>query len=543
MKIRPATDMAQTTVKKFGLSLEDHQSQPVTNDLIAWAEVIWTMTESHVVELVYRFSKAKKKVDRLNPFADIEAPDNDRFPTAEIYDLTFHQIEASLKFRIDSLSLDEDAYNLRFLPPLELQNRLEKARSLMKESEIDTLVLTTETNFFYFTALKTQFWQSPTRPMFLIITQSNLHPTPIAVVPSIMEECIREKTWLDDIRTWVAPCPHDDGVSTLTTTLIEVTPSGGKVGFMMGHETHIRAPLADILRVKQTLKEENITFVDGTRIMRESRMVKSPYEISCIKQAARIASASFCALPARINQLRREGGEMTERTVRKQMHLLMLEYGADTMPYVMCQSGLGGYTNIVMDPTDQVLKDGDVVVIDTGAKFENYWCDFNRNFVVGVPLDPASAVAETHDILWRATEAGFAAAVEGNTTSDIFYAMLAVIPTDGKFDEKDFSTGRMGHGLGLELTELFSNKPGDDTPLRAGMVVTLEPSMPIVGSSDGKMLVHEEDIVVSPNGGVPVWLSHRAPRTMPVVGSLTRIVINTITPTLHFLDNFSTNTA
>jgi Xaa-Pro aminopeptidase/protein-tyrosine-phosphatase len=527
--IQPVTKLAIKTVDKYcsDLDISSYKSRPITIELINWANVIWTMTESQVIELLSRFPKAKRKVERLDPFADIEAPDNDWLPPEELYSLSWYQIETALKFRIDSLILDKDSLKLRQLPTNELINRVNKARKLMLEEGIDAMVLTTENNFFYFTGLKSHFWQSPTRPNFLIVTCSETHKRPIAVVPSIMKQCIENHTWITDVRTWSSPCLEDDGVSLLTNTLSELVVRGGVTGFLMGHETHIRCPMKDILEVIWRLKKNGIQVMDCSNIIRECRMIKSPYEISCVKQAARIASAAFCALPTRMNQLRREGVELTERSVRKQMQMLMLEYGADTMPYVMCQSGPGGYRNIVMEPSDHYLVEGDIVVIDTGAKFENYWCDFDRNFVIGKSLDHDSNTARTHEVLWQATEAGYNIAIEGNTTSDIFEAMMSVILDSGDFNKKDFTTGRMGHGLGLQLTELFSNKPGDNTLLRSGMIVTLEPGMPLLGKKSDLMLVHEEDIVISENGKPPVWLSHRAPRIIPVLlSSINPILVN-----------------
>ena len=57
--------------------------------------------------------------------------------------------------------------------------------------------------------------------------------------------------------------------------------------------------------------------------------------------------------------------------------------------------------------------------------------------------------------------------------------------------------GRMGHGLGMQLTELPSHMPTDKTVLEPGMVLTLEPSMTI---SAGKVMVHEENLVIREDG-------------------------------------------
>ena len=59
------------------------------------------------------------------------------------------------------------------------------------------------------------------------------------------------------------------------------------------------------------------------------------------------------------------------------------------------------------------------------------------------------------------------------------------------------NVGRLGHGLGMQLTEWPSHIPDDHTVLEEGMVLTLEPG---IETRDGRMMVHEEDIVVRSNG-------------------------------------------
>jgi Xaa-Pro aminopeptidase len=208
---------------------------------------------------------------------------------------------------------------------------------------------------------------------------------------------------------------------------------------------------------------------------------------------------------------------ITERDARREFQIALLEFGADDCPYVMCQSGPGAVHNIVMEPNERVLMPGDVLCIDTGARFEGYWSDFDRNFIVSHHKDPRTE--PTHDLLWRATEAGFAKCVEGCTSTDVFHAMVAVMASTGEFDPDTFSTGRLGHGVGLNLTEHFSNKPGDDTPLKEGMCITLEPGMPILGMRPDEelIIVHEEVVVIGAPGEGPKWLSNRAPRKMVTI--------------------------
>ena len=106
--------------------------------------------------------------------------------------------------------------------------RVAKAQSLMWANGIDALLLTTEQNLRYFTGYLTRFWESPSRPWFLIVPQSG---DPVAVIPSI-GAALMAKTWIADIRTWSAPDLLDDGVSLLAQTLSEVLGQGARIGVL-----------------------------------------------------------------------------------------------------------------------------------------------------------------------------------------------------------------------------------------------------------------------------------------------------------------------
>jgi len=97
----------------------------------------------------------------------------------------------------------------------------------------------------------------------------------------------------------------------------------------------------------------------------------------------------------------------------------------------------------------------------------------------------------------------------GATTDQLFAAMAKVIEEAGSLGN---NVGRLGHGLGMQLTEPPSNMPGDGTVLKENMVLTIEPGFEY---APGKMIVHEENIVV--RGSRAELLTKRAPRELPVI--------------------------
>jgi diaminopropionate ammonia-lyase family len=305
--------------------------------------------------------------------------------------------------------------------------------------------------------------------------------------------------------SWPSPVKDDDGVTLLHAALALYK----NIGMPMGPETSLRMSYVDLRKVQTRL---GVEFVDATDIVRRVRMTKSPAEIDKIRIACRIASRSFANLPALIAA--NHTTTVTERDVIRDMTMDLLRRGADAVKYIVCKSGIDGYDSIVEGPTDTILRPGVCMVIDVGATYDGYFCDFDRNFMItdsgdsGDSAEQSAYLARHHDLLWSATELGAAAAKPGNTMHDVWKAMTDHLISGG-IDAAVYATGRQGHFIGSQLTELPSMVSNEMTVLEPGMVLTLEPSLPL---RDGKCIVHEECIAITTTGCE--FLTERAPRQM-----------------------------
>lgn len=381
----------------------------------------------------------------------------------------------------------------RGFAPSEFRDRVARAQAKMAEAALDALFLTTEPEVRYFSGFLTRFWESPTRPWMLILPAKG---EPVAVIPSIGAHLMGQ-TWITDIRTWRAPDYTDDGVGLAARTLCELVPERGRIGVPSGLETHLRLPLESWRSLQSAIGPRRIEG-DG-QIMRHLRMVKSAGEIDKIREACAIADRAF----ARVAEIAGPGVPLAE--VFRRFQMLALAEGADWVSYLAGGAGPGGYGDVISPATDAPLTPGDVLMLDCGLVHDGYFCDFDRNFAVE---RVAPETADAYARLLEATEAGFTAARPGATAANLFHAMDRVLT--GGTGSSD--AGRLGHGLGMQLTEWPSLIPADDTELVAGMVLTLEPGLTL---AEGRMLVHEEDIVITEDGAE--YLSTPAPREMPVL--------------------------
>ena len=381
----------------------------------------------------------------------------------------------------------------RGFAPEEFEQRTAIVQGLMHGARLDAILVTTEAEIRYFTGFHSQFFESTTRPWFVVVPAEG---KPIAVIPTIGESGMAA-TWIDEIHTWPSPRPADDGISLLASTISGLPTRHGRFGMPLGPESILRMPAGDAQKLADAIPHE---VVDCAEMLLRQRFVKSPAEVEKIRQVCQITSDAFAALPGH-SQI----GD-SEIAITRRMRIDLLERGADGTPFMVAGSGAGGYDSIIMGPTQRQPQAGDVMIIDTGTVFDGYFCDFDRNFGFGhVADDVRQANAAVH----KAVDAGFAAARPGARMCGVWSAMSQVMEDFGSLGN---SIGRMGHGLGMLLTEWPSVHPDDRNILESGVVMTLEPGMTF---APGRQLVHEENIVITESGAE--YLTRRAPSEIPVI--------------------------
>ncbi len=245
---------------------------------------------------------------------------------------------------------------------------------------------------------------------------------------------------------------------TLVAAVINDLPSThGRIGgATLGLQSYIRMPMADFTKLNHLVGGKE--FIDIAEEMHHLRSIKSPAEIAKICKACDITSAGFDLLPdhAKVGQ--------TEREICTQMRINMLSRGAEFVKYLISGSGgPDGYGSIIMGgPTSRQIEEGDVLIIDVGAVCDGYFSDFDRNFAFGYCSDETQ---RAYDCVYEATEAGLKTARPGVTTTDLYNAMWSVMEKGGALGS---GVGRLGHGLGSQLTEWPSHTATDNSMLELG---------------------------------------------------------------------------
>lgn len=240
--------------------------------------------------------------------------------------------------------------------------------------------------------------------------------------------------------------------------------------------------------------------------------LKNSQEISAMKDAGRITGEALLAArdAVRPGVSTEEINRVIEHYIRKcGAEPTFLGYGG--FPASACIS-INDEVIHGIPSRKRILREGDIVKIDTGATYRGYVGDSARTIPVG-------SVSEQAKKLIRVTRDSFFAGAEqvkvGNRLGDVGHAIDALVTENG------FSTVRryVGHGIGTDMHESPDvpnyGTPGRGIRLCAGMTVAIEPmvntgtydvrEMPdgwTVKTADGGLSAHYENTLALTSDGV-----------------------------------------
>jgi Xaa-Pro aminopeptidase len=199
------------------------------------------------------------------------------------------------------------------------------------------------------------------------------------------------------------------------------------------------------------------------------RAIKEPDELEAIQRAVALGDAAFEHVAARI-----EPG-WTEKQIAWEIEKYARENGAQglSFPTIVAAGPWGAMPHA--QPRDEVVREGDGIVIDMGVSLDGYMSDLTRTVFVGKPDDEFRKI---YDIVLAAQLTAEELVTTGMTGSDAHNIAHKVIDEAGYGDR--FGHG-LGHGVGMQVHE----KPGvgrtSTDVLEDGMVITVEPGIYIPG--------------------------------------------------------------
>jgi len=244
-----------------------------------------------------------------------------------------------------------------------------------------------------------------------------------------------------------------------------------------------------------------VTWIDGSTLIREIRMIKSPYEILAIKDAARVINLALenaigyisegmpeYELIARIEfDLRMNGhiGMMRMRAYNQEIVTGVVGAGEAVSTPTYFDGPAGGIGLTSASPQGagrRRFRRDEPIFVDIGCCINGYVIDQTRTLVMGsVPQD----MAEAYEVAARILKNTERKLHPGAICEDLYMAAWQEAEAAGLsefymgYGEDQVSF--LGHGIGLEIDELPVLARGFKTPLMVGMVIAIEPKFTFPG--------------------------------------------------------------
>ena len=256
-----------------------------------------------------------------------------------------------------------------------------------------------------------------------------------------------------------------------------------KLGFESQHMT-VDSHSAFLKAIDEAESGAGTVLVEVADSLDQVRATKYGEEMSLLAQAIEITDQAFEEVASSI-----EAG-MTEGQVAWRLEVAMRERGAEAMAFDII---VGAGPNAALPhhlADDTVIREGEPIVIDMGARFEGYCADLTRTVVLGAPDEK---FREVYGIVLQAQLAAEEQVRPGMTGEEVDAISRGIIADAGHGDHFGHS---LGHGVGLAVHEYPRVGPRAQECIEDGMVFTIEPGIYL--SDWGGVRI--EDIVVMENG-------------------------------------------
>lgn len=360
------------------------------------------------------------------------------------------------------------------IPLAERENRLERARALMRTHRIDAIVLTGGTSLDYFTGIR---WRDSERLFAFVLPQKS---KPFYICPAFEEDRVRERmsqapagrqskifTWQEDNDpyTLVAQALREAGVSTGNLGIEERVP------FIFSDGIRKAAP--------------GLELTSATAVTAGCRSIKSPAELKLMQLANDVTLQVYEAAWKSLQP------GMTNRQC------------SDLIAAGYRQTGFAGDATCQVDAWSalphgslqpQIIRDGSIVLIDDGCVVEGYQSDISRTFVLGKATDKMRRV---FDIVRQAQTAALQAAKPGVPCQAVDAAARKVVDDAGFGPAYAHFTHRLGHGIGMDEHEWPYLVKGNSRPLEPNMTTSDEPGIYLRGEFGLRL---EDDMYITVDG-------------------------------------------
>jgi Xaa-Pro aminopeptidase len=390
--------------------------------------------------------------------------------------------------------LRELSKSLGFLytPLKEVENRLTRIRTGMEKIEMEALLVVQKMNFYYLTGM----------------TQDGLLFIPLGGKPLLMIKRELERAKAESPLDQIVALKSIRDIPTL------VQNHYGKRLNSLGLELDV-LPVKDYFKFQELFP--NTRFIDASPILRETRKIKSSFEIDLMRKAGEIGKKVY----QEAKKILKKG--MTEIEFSGLLEAVAKKYGHEGLLRVRSLNYeaytwhvLSGVTGGIVSQSDspmgglglspafpvgaslKKMRAHEPILVDFGTCYHGYQADETRMFSIGKMkqkfIDAYNTCKEIHDTVLDETR-------PGADCEAIFFKTIQLAERLGYKDSylgpPRLQTRFIAHGIGMELNELPFIAQGQSYPLEQGMTFAVEPK--IVFPGEGSVGL-ENTVVVTENG-------------------------------------------
>ncbi|UTP40498.1 Xaa-Pro peptidase family protein [Phenylobacterium sp. LH3H17] len=356
-------------------------------------------------------------------------------------------------------------------------SRMAKAQDLMRAQGLSALVVEPGAALTYFTGVR---WNRSERVTAAIIP---VEGETLIVTPHFEEPSVRETLAVPgEVRVWQE---DENPAAVAAAWLKERKLAAGRIGVEETVRFFVSDGLARLL--------PDATIVSGAPIVRGCRMIKSPAEIALMQMASDITIAAYRHTWPKIER------GMTPGDIGGIMNRATAALGGRPEFALILLGEASAYPHGSDKP--QMVRGGQVVLMDCGCTVEGYQSDISRTFVFGEPTRKQRLV---WDQVHRGQQIAFETAQVGVAAGAVDDAVRAYYEPLGYGPRYRLPglSHRTGHGIGLDGHEPVNFVHGEATRLAPGMCLSDEPGLYIPGEFGVRL---EDCLHMTPGG--PEWFS------------------------------------
>ena len=335
--------------------------------------------------------------------------------------------------------------------------RLAKVQGRMQQRKVAALLLEAGSSLEYFTGI--HWWRSERTTAALIPAEGRV----VLVTPFFEEPSVRETLKVAaDVRTW----KEDESPFDLIADAFR--EHAGLPGPLAVESTTRFFIIEHVVRTVG--RRANVVVAD--QLVNACRMIKSPAELALMQTANDVTITALRHMHAAM-----QAGMHSTDIMSLMIATTSRLGGAHEFSLVLLNEA-SAYPHGSVKP--QQVREGSVILIDTGCSVHGYQSDISRSWIFG---DPAPRQREVWNTVKRGQELALETARVGTPVAAIDRAVRTFYEQKGW--SRDYAlpglSHRTGHGIGMDTHEAPYLVRSDPTPLQAGMCFSDEPGLYIPG--------------------------------------------------------------